>query len=50
MVDEQAGSTVEWLLVSCASVILFASLSFLINIMINFIFTRTALIISTPFG
>lgn len=48
--EEGAGSTVEWLLVACASLILFSAVASLINILINVIFTRTALIISTPFG
>lgn len=48
--EEGAGSTLEWLLVACASLILFSAVASLINILINVIFTRTALIISTPFG
>lgn len=48
--NETAGSTVEWLLVATASVVLFATLSTLINLMISFIFTRTAIVITSPFG
>lgn len=48
--SQSAGSTVEWLLVSGASLILFSTLALLINTMISFIFTRTAVVICTPFG
>lgn len=50
LAEDSAGSTVEWLLVACASLILFSAGATLINVLINVIFTRIALIISTPFG
>jgi hypothetical protein len=49
-VDETAGSTVEWLLVAGTSAFLFGTIASIINLMISAIFTRTAIVIVTPFG
>ena len=48
--DEYAGSTVEWLLVSTASVLMFSAIAQGINLIIWYLFTRGAIVISTPFG
>ncbi|MHC4887666.1 MAG: hypothetical protein ACYTGH_21515 [Planctomycetota bacterium] len=49
-VNETAGSTTEWLLVAGASALLFGTMSMLLNLMISYIFTRSAIVIATPFG
>ncbi len=48
--DEYAGSSVEWILVTGASFLLFSALAYSISTIIAYIFTRSEIIISTPFG
>ncbi len=48
--DESAGSTVEWLLVAGVSALLFGTIGSFINLMISYIFIRSAIVVVTPFG
>ncbi|MHC4871441.1 MAG: hypothetical protein ACYTFY_06325 [Planctomycetota bacterium] len=49
-VDETAGSTTEWLLVSGVSMLLFGTIGMIVNLMISYIFIRSAIVVATPFG
>lgn len=49
-VDETGGSTTEWLLVSGVSILLFGTISMIVNLMISYIFIRSAIVVATPFG
>ena len=48
--DETAGSTTEWLLVAGTSAFLFGTLGSFINLIISYIFIRSAIVVVTPFG